>query len=281
MFENMPKTRFFPAMTSKDDLPISQKHQRDTVNNNNDDDASDKKNDNHLIGLRKRLSSFSVKIRPTSSASAEWAFRRTKSMTSITELAGGPLRRWWDWGLGWILSRRQAFARDIEMNEEETAILSCHSRGSWRHLFYKVRAEIRKLIGSNTLPTTHNFSTLIFVRTRIGESVIAKVYRMNPDPQQREKRGHRQNKTDSWCGAEELGFSGKREKLRGQHHYGPAAQVWKGLCLCCTLLIDMRRRSILFDFSLSFSWTSILNEANNREFPNDPILIREERENSK
>ncbi|XP_020112020.1 uncharacterized protein LOC109726649 isoform X5 [Ananas comosus] len=157
MFENMPKTRFFPAMTSKDDLPISQKHQRDTVNNNNDDDASDKKNDNHLIGLRKRLSSFSVKIRPTSSASAEWAFRRTKSMTSITELAGGPLRRWWDWGLGWILSRRQAFARDIEMNEEETAILSCHSRGSWRHLFYKVRAEIRKLIGSNTLPTTHNF----------------------------------------------------------------------------------------------------------------------------
>ncbi|KAG1363898.1 hypothetical protein COCNU_11G007250 [Cocos nucifera] len=140
-FESFQKRRFFPTMPLKDDLPISQEQQKDT----------------HMIGLRRRISSFSVKIQPLSSASTAWAFRRSRSVPSIAELAGGPLRRWWDWGLGWVLSRKPTFARDLEMNEEETVMLGCHSKGTWRHVFYKVRSEFRKLVGSNTLPTTQQF----------------------------------------------------------------------------------------------------------------------------
>ena len=110
-----------------------------------------------MTGIRRRISSFSVKIQPLSSASTAWAFRRSKSAPSMGELAGGPLRRWWDWGWGWILSRKPTFARDIEMNGEETAMLGCQSKGTWRHVFYKVRSEFRKLVGSNTLPTTQQF----------------------------------------------------------------------------------------------------------------------------
>ncbi|XP_010943508.1 uncharacterized protein [Elaeis guineensis] len=140
-FENFQKRRFFPTMPLKDDLPISQDHQKDTP----------------MTGIRRRISSFSVKIQPLSSASTAWAFRRSKSAPSMGELAGGPLRRWWDWGWGWILSRKPTFARDIEMNGEETAMLGCQSKGTWRHVFYKVRSEFRKLVGSNTLPTTQKF----------------------------------------------------------------------------------------------------------------------------
>lgn len=39
------------------------------------------------------------------------------------------------------------------MNEEEMSMLGCHSKGSLKHLFYKVRSEIRKLVRSQTLPT--------------------------------------------------------------------------------------------------------------------------------
>ncbi|XP_037427201.1 uncharacterized protein LOC119292473 [Triticum dicoccoides] len=41
------------------------------------------------------------KIQPISSASAEWAFRRTRLAPSLAaEYAGGPLKRWWDWERG-------------------------------------------------------------------------------------------------------------------------------------------------------------------------------------
>ncbi|WOL04275.1 hypothetical protein Cni_G12996 [Canna indica] len=143
LLENLQKKRLFPAMPYKDDLPIFQK--------GGGGGAS------HLIGMRKRISSFSVKIQPLSTASAEWAIRRSKSMPSIGEFAGVPLRRWWGRWWGWILSRKPAFAQDIEMNDEETAMLGCQSKGSWRHIFYKVRSEIRKLMRSNSLPTTQGF----------------------------------------------------------------------------------------------------------------------------
>ncbi|XP_073010701.1 uncharacterized protein [Typha latifolia] len=143
LLENVQKRRFFPTMPLKDDLPISQGQQKDS----------------QLIGLRKRISSFSVKIQPiSSSASNAWAFTRSKSMPSLTGLTAAPLRRWWDRSWAWVLSRKPDFARDLEMNEEETAMLGCHGKGSWRHVFFKVRAEIRKLIGSgSSLPTTHKF----------------------------------------------------------------------------------------------------------------------------
>ncbi|OAY70707.1 uncharacterized protein LOC109711159 [Ananas comosus] len=144
--ESIQKRRFFPSMPLKDDLPISQGAQKDT----------------HLIGLRKRISSFSVKIQPISSASTEWAFRRSKSMPSVLGGFGfgftaAPIRRWWDLGWRWILSRKPAFAGDLEMNEEETAVLGRQSKGSLRHIFYKLRSEVRKLVGSDKLPTTQKF----------------------------------------------------------------------------------------------------------------------------
>jgi len=77
-------------------------------------------------------------------------------MPSISD-AGAPLRRWWQWGWGWILAKKPTFAQDLEMNEEETKMLGFHSRGTWKHIFYKVRSGIRELVRPSTLPTTHRF----------------------------------------------------------------------------------------------------------------------------
>ncbi|CAL9089585.1 hypothetical protein MUK42_29662 [Musa troglodytarum] len=133
------ENRFFAAVPYKNDLPISQAKQQNT----------------HLMGLRKRISSFSGKIQSSSSsASTLWAFRKSASMPSIGEFAGRPLRRWWDSWCGWILSRKPVFAGDMEMNEVETAVLGWGSNGSWRHIFCTVRSEIGKLMRPNVLPTT-------------------------------------------------------------------------------------------------------------------------------
>ena len=56
------------------------------------------------------------------------------------------------------MSRRPTFARDLEMNDAENSLLGFQSRGTWRHVFYKVRSEFRKLLGSDRLPTTQTFS---------------------------------------------------------------------------------------------------------------------------
>ncbi|XP_074583805.1 uncharacterized protein LOC141839856 [Curcuma longa] len=145
LLENLQKKRLFPTVPYKDDLPTFQPQKKP---------PSPPPLDARPIGLRKRISSFSVKIQPLS---ADWAaFRRSKSAPSFGELAGavGPIRRWWGQCWGWILSRKPTFAQDIEMNEEETAMLGFQLKGSWRHLFYRVRSEIRKLIRSDCLPTT-------------------------------------------------------------------------------------------------------------------------------
>ncbi|XP_072990279.1 uncharacterized protein [Typha latifolia] len=136
-FESFQKRRLLPTMALSEDLPISQSNTKEGTGT-------------HLIGLRKR-------IQPISSASMEWAFQRPKSMPSIGEFTGGSLRKWWDWSWSWVLSRKPGFAQDLEMNEEESAVLGSHNRGSLMHLFYKVRLEIRKLVGSNKLPTTHKY----------------------------------------------------------------------------------------------------------------------------
>ncbi|VAI60142.1 unnamed protein product [Triticum turgidum subsp. durum] len=100
ILENIQKARFLPTRPLRDDLPTFQ---------------GGKEEESHLMGLRKRLSSFSGKIQPISSASAEWAFRRTRSAAAL--------------GRG--------------------------SRGTWAHVLYKVRSGVRRLVASDhSLPTT-------------------------------------------------------------------------------------------------------------------------------
>jgi hypothetical protein len=144
ILENIQKTRFLPTRPLKDELPTFQ-------------GGADK--ESHIMGLRKRLSSFSGKIQPISSASAEWAFQRSKSAPSLAgAFAAGHLKRWWEW-VGWLLSKKPGFAGDLEMNEEEVAALGRQSRGSWGHILYKVRSSVRRLVTStHTLPTTQKQS---------------------------------------------------------------------------------------------------------------------------
>ncbi|RVW48353.1 hypothetical protein CK203_069552 [Vitis vinifera] len=112
-------------------------------------------------GLRRRLSSFSFKIQPICSTPSSWRFPRSKSLPSMGEFGGSSMRKWWDLGWAWILSRKPTFAKDLEMNEEETVILGCHNKGSWRHVFYKVRSELRRLVGSDRvgLPQTCRYDS--------------------------------------------------------------------------------------------------------------------------
>jgi hypothetical protein len=144
IIHSFQKGSYIPAMpTAQAALPVSQP-----------DDSKEQ-------GLRRRLSSLSLKIQPMASPAASWALRRSKSVSSMGEKAGGSIRKWWDWGWSWILSRKPIFATDLEMNEEETKMLGSQNRGSWRHVFYKVRFEIRKLVGSDHvgLPQTYRYDS--------------------------------------------------------------------------------------------------------------------------
>ncbi|KAK4423999.1 hypothetical protein Salat_1593300 [Sesamum alatum] len=115
-------------------------------------------------GIRRRLSSLSLnlKIQPSSSPAAEWALRRSKSISTMGEYAGSSIRKWWVWGWDWILSRKPTFATDLEMNEEETAVLGTHNKGSWRHVFYKVTSQLRRKLGGTDnvgLPQTFRYDS--------------------------------------------------------------------------------------------------------------------------
>lgn len=143
IFESLQRKSFFASMPTNQSLPVSQLDPNDPQKQQ---------------GLRRRLSSLSLKIQPISSQSTSWVFRKSKSMSALGDYAGSSLRKWWDWGWAWVLSKRPTFAKDLEMNEEETALLGCHSKGTWRHVFYKVRSEFRRLVRSDHLPTTQRFS---------------------------------------------------------------------------------------------------------------------------
>jgi hypothetical protein len=44
---------------------------------------------------------------------------------------------------------------DLELNEEEVAVLGTHNKGSLRHVLYRVQSGFRKLVmGSGTLPVS-------------------------------------------------------------------------------------------------------------------------------
>jgi hypothetical protein len=106
-----------------------------------------------LTGMRRRVSSsLSLHLQPLSSSSSA-VFRRARSMPSIKALAAaGAMRRWWEWGLGWVMERKPSFVRGLEMSDDEAAALGCHCRGTLRHVFYKARAEVRRLLGRDGLP---------------------------------------------------------------------------------------------------------------------------------
>lgn len=135
----------FPTMPASQSLPVSQGLQDPLT---------------EQPGLRRRLSSLSLKLQPISSPATSWALSRSKSVSAMGEYAGGSIRKWWLWGWTWILSRKPIFAQDLEMNEEETKVLGSDNRGSWRHVFYKVRSELKRLVGSDvdSLPQTYRYN---------------------------------------------------------------------------------------------------------------------------
>ncbi|KAJ4965654.1 hypothetical protein NE237_017503 [Protea cynaroides] len=142
--ESVQKRGFFPTRPVNEDLPISQKNPMEQ-------------------GFRRRLSSISMRINHISSpAVSSFSFiPRSKSMSAVGESAGSSIKKWWDRGWAWILSKKPAFARDLEMNEVETAMMGYHNKGSWKHVLYKVRSEFRKLRGSNNvgLPQTFRYDS--------------------------------------------------------------------------------------------------------------------------
>ncbi|GAA0170079.1 hypothetical protein LIER_24422 [Lithospermum erythrorhizon] len=99
--------------------------------------------------IRRRLSSVSLKsMSEYSSPATTWALRRSKSVSALGENAGNSIAKWWESGWDWILSKKPAFAIDIEMSEEEKEALGGQNKGSWRHVLYKLSSEIKKMVGS-------------------------------------------------------------------------------------------------------------------------------------
>ncbi|XP_078444065.1 uncharacterized protein LOC144713352 [Wolffia australiana] len=129
--EKIQKQRFLPTRPLRDDLPVS---------------AADAK-----AGLRRRLSSSATvkSLSSVAAASSAWALRRSKSMSAAGELAGGSLRRWWNWGLDWLLSRKPTFTSDLEMNEKEMARLGCHNKGTLRHFLYRLLGDNAATFAAN------------------------------------------------------------------------------------------------------------------------------------
>ncbi|KAJ4846628.1 hypothetical protein Tsubulata_014641 [Turnera subulata] len=147
--ESFQKRNLFPNSNS---LPVSQ--------SSNDHEAGQGQGQ----GLRRRLSSLSLREAVQQGQHrmmSAFHFPRSKSMGDCTSVSSS-VREWWDWGWGWILSRKPVFAQDLEMNEEEAEALGSHSRGSWRHLLFKLRSEIRKLSRSSHkvgLPQTYKYDS--------------------------------------------------------------------------------------------------------------------------
>ncbi|KAJ1702240.1 hypothetical protein LUZ63_002019 [Rhynchospora breviuscula] len=161
--EAIQKRNFFSTRPLNDDLPTFHVPFRPTSNTTT---AVATTFDN-LIGLRKRLSSFSVKIQPLPSASS---FVRSRSVPSFNSLSTNSLFQWWNWGVGWFLSRKPLMMSDLEMNKEEMAVLGTHNKGSLRHVLYRVQSGFRRLVmGSGSdLPVTHKVRSHSFSYSAMG-----------------------------------------------------------------------------------------------------------------
>lgn len=79
----------------------------------------------------------------------------------MADFAGvSSLRKWWDWSWAWIVSRKPTFFNDVEMNGGGSAGIGYHNQScSWKHVFDKVRSELRRLVGSDNvgLPQTFRY----------------------------------------------------------------------------------------------------------------------------
>ncbi|KAL8113992.1 uncharacterized protein LOC141666974 [Apium graveolens] len=170
-------TTFLPSsLTTKNQLPVSTNGDHYSSRNTKKTSSSpavgagvdvgnDNNNDEVPKGIRRRLSSLSLnKLQDSITSSIpKDSFNNMRSKSSQgLEHAGSSIRKWWDLGWSWILSRKPAFAQDLEMNDEETSFLGSHNKGSWLHLFYKVRSEFDKILSlrssSNlTLPQTFKY----------------------------------------------------------------------------------------------------------------------------
>ncbi|XP_037416391.1 uncharacterized protein LOC119279100 [Triticum dicoccoides] len=103
-------------------------------------------------GMRRRMSScLSLILQPPTSSSSA-AFRRAWSMPSIKALAAaGALQQWWELRLGWIITRKHSFTRALEMSVDVAAVLGCHCLSTLRHVFYKGRVNVHRLLGRDGL----------------------------------------------------------------------------------------------------------------------------------
>ncbi|KAL3514927.1 hypothetical protein ACH5RR_021829 [Cinchona calisaya] len=104
-------------------------------------DIGEEEQSGQLGGIRRRMqpSSHSRSYDPSS-----WGPKEVGGRNSI--------RKWWEWGWAWILSRKPTFSKDVEMNEDETAALGWHNKGSWSHVFFKLKS----LVGGWTLYHHHH-----------------------------------------------------------------------------------------------------------------------------
>ncbi|XP_010432293.1 PREDICTED: uncharacterized protein LOC104716597 [Camelina sativa] len=99
--------------------------------------------------IRRRLSSLSLNLSNQPAAIAA-RFPRSKSVSAIGEQAGTSVKEWWEWGWSWILSRKPIFIRDLELNKDEAKSIGSQNRGSIMHVFFKLRSQIRNLMGSSS-----------------------------------------------------------------------------------------------------------------------------------
>ncbi|KAJ0252185.1 Uncharacterized protein HA466_0130140 [Hirschfeldia incana] len=114
--------------------------------------SSSTKDDQHGV-IRRRLSSLSLNLlnQPSEIASR---FPKSKSVSDMGKQVGSSVKEWWEWGWSWILSRKPIFIRDLELNREEAKKIGSQNKGSIMHVFFKLRSQIRTLMGSSsdTLP---------------------------------------------------------------------------------------------------------------------------------
>jgi len=96
--------------------------------------------------IRRRLSTSSLNNNNTSAeTNNKWSFVPRSKSLSFSSM-GDSIRNWWTWSWAWILSRKPIFATDLEMNEQETKLLTSRDKGSWKHVICRMRSEIRRRI---------------------------------------------------------------------------------------------------------------------------------------
>jgi len=102
--------------------------------------------------LRRRLSSLSLNL----SRNQPSTVSRSKSVSDMGEQGGSSVKEWWEWSWSWILLKKlPIFFTDLEVNKNETkSSLGNQQRGSFIHVFFKLRSEIRRLLrpSSDSLP---------------------------------------------------------------------------------------------------------------------------------